>query len=363
MLKNKRIVLFSILVLLLGIIIASIILINPSQKEKVKIGFVMSGSIDEEGWNGIHYSGIKDACDELDVELIVKQNIEEFSGKCEPAANELIKSGCKMIVLSSYGYTEEVMDLIKDNKDVTFYVNSFNVQLDNVVSYFSRMYQARYLSGIIAGMKTKSNKIGYVAAMDNSEVNRGMSAFTLGVKRVNKDAKVLVTWTGAWDDEKAERQNAKDLIEQGVDVLTYHQNKSYVSEEAEAAGVYSIGYHQQPQNYSSKYLTTVSSDWKLTYKAIVRQYLKGNPDNLKIYWIGMNEDAVKISECSSDVSEDIKIQIDKARNEILAGRDVFSGLIYDNKGIVRCKENETIKDEVLLEKFDWYVEGIEFYEK
>ena len=82
-----------------------------------------------------------------------------------------------------------------------------------------------------------------------------------------------------------------------------------------------------------------------------------------MYWVGMEENAVKLSDYSTLVSEDIKTEVMKAKNQILAGQDVFSGVIYDNEGKLRCKENQTIRDETLLEQFDWYVEGVEFYDK
>ena len=100
----------------------------------------------------------------------------------------------------------------------------------------------------------------------------------------------------------------------------------------------------------------------MTYEAIIRQYLRGNSADYKIYWVGIDENAVKLADFSAEVSEDIKTEVSKATNEILAGHDVFSGEIYDKEGNLRCKENQAIRDEVLLEQFDWYVEGVEFYE-
>ena len=295
---------------------------------------------------------------------MVKENVKEFQGECGPAIEELVNQGCKMIILSSYGYAEEVKDVIEKYPEITFYNNSFDYHADNVTSYFSRMYQARYLAGIVAGMQTETNQIGYVAAMPNNEVNRGINAFTLGVRRVNPDATVTVVWSNAWDDEEKERSLADKLIENaGVDVITYHQNQAYVVEEAEKAGIYSIGYHQGPENCSEKYLATVVCDWKLTYEAIIRQYLRGNSANIKIYWVGIDENAVKLTDFSTAISEDIKTEVTKAKNELLAGQDVFSRVIYDNEGNVRCKENQAIRDEILLEQFDWYVEGVEFYDK
>ena len=361
--KNKRLALLAMFVILIVILAAVLLFTGKTSSKKEKIGFIMTGSIGEEGWNGMHYEGVSAACSNLEVELLVKENIKEFKGECAPAIEDLVKQGCKMIILSSYGYAEEVKDTIEKYPEVSFYNSSFEYHAENVTSYFSRMYQARYLAGIVAGMKTESDQIGYVAAMPTSEVNRGINAFTLGVRRVNPDAVVTVAWSNAWDDEDEERKQADRLIEHaGVDVITYHQNQAYVVEEAEKKAIYSIGYHRRLENCSEKYLTAVVGDWQLTYEAIIRQYLRGNSADYKIYWVGIDENAVKLADFSAEVSEDIKTEVSKATNEILAGHDVFSGEIYDKEGNLRCKENQAIRDEVLLEQFDWYVEGVEFYE-
>lgn len=362
--RKKRMVLLTVFAILLVAIIAGVLLMGKPCAKKEKIGFIITGHMDEKGWNGMHYAGASAACRDLDVELLVKEDIREFQGECEQAIEDLVNHGCKMIILTSYGYAEEVKDSIQKYPEVSFYCNSFNFHADNVTSYFSRMYQARYLAGIVAGMQTQTNQIGYVAAMPTSEVNRGISAFTLGVRRVNPKATVTVAWSNAWDDDEEERKQADNLIENtGVDVITYHQNQAYVVDEAEKAGIYSIGYHQRLENCSDQYLTAVVGDWKLTYEAIIRQYLRGNAEDIKMYWVGMEENAVKLSDYSALVSEDIKTEVMKAKNQILAGQDVFSGVIYDNEGKLRCKENQTIRDETLLEQFDWYVEGVEFYDK
>lgn len=362
--KRKRGFLLIIIVLLTAVIISALLFAGRSHKKREKIGFIITGSVDEKGWNGIHYEGVSAACKELGAELIVKENVKEFQGECGPAIEELVKKGCKMIILTSFGYAEEAADIIAKYPEVSFYSNSFNFHADNVTSYFSRMYQARYLAGIVAGMQTKTNKIGYVAAMPTSEVNRGISAFTLGVRQVNPDAVVTVAWSNSWDNETEERKQTDNLINNtGVDVITYHQNQTYVAEEAERYGIFSIGYHQGLENCSEKYLTAVVCDWKLTYEAIIRQYLRGDSPDIKVHWVGMEGNAVKLTDFSPLVTEKTREEVSKATQRILSGQDVFSGVIYDNEGRLRCKDNQTIRDEVLLEHFDWYVEGVEFYEE
>lgn len=362
--KGRRKLLLIAFFILLAILFAILLFIGKASSAKKKIGFIMTGSINEDGWNGMHYKGVSAACKKLDVELLIKENVREFQGECGPAIENLVDQGCELIILSSYGYPEEASEVIEKYPDVSFYINSFDYHADNATSYFARMYQARYLSGIVAGMQTKTNEIGYVAAIPTSEVNRGINAFTLGVRHVNPDASVIVAWSNDWDDEEAERRQADLLIEDaGVDVITYHQNQAYVAEEAEKAGIYSIGYHQRLENCSDRYLTAVLCDWELTYEAIIRQYLRGNSSKIKIYWVGIDENAVKLDDFSPIVSEDIKEKVTEATNELLAGKDVFEGVIFDTEGKLRCKGNQAISDEILLEHFDWYVEGVEFYDK
>lgn len=361
--KKKMIgVAISSLCVIIGIFLVILMTGREGKEEAVKIGFVMSGAMEETGWNGKHYTGVKAVCDRLDLELVVKENVAEFSGQCNTAIEELAKENAGMIILSSYGYSEEVRELVKEYPEIVFYVNSSEYHDVNMTSYFARMYQARYLAGIVAGMKTESRTIGYVAAMNNNEVNRGINAFTLGVRRANPEAEVVVAWTGEWDNREKELEAANALIAQaGADVLTYHQNQPNVVDAADEAGVFSIGYHEALEGRSDKYLTSVVCNWELVYEAILREYLVGKGNIKNNYWIGLEADAVGLSAYSAGITEDIASAVEEAKTELLSGKDVFSGVIYDTDGVLRCGEKEFISDEILLEQMDWFVEGIDFY--
>lgn len=362
--KKRGMILILLGVVVFFVILGSILLTGKSKEDTVKIGFILSGSRDENGWNGMHYQGFQASCEKLGVEMLVKENVKEFTGECETAIHELVDDGASMIILSSYGYSEEVYELVQEYPDIVFYGNSSEYHAANLTSYFVRMYQARYLSGILAGMKTESNQIGYVAAMENNEVNRGINAFTLGVKRVNPDAVVNVIWTNSWDDETSETDAAKTLIEDiGVDVITYHQNQDYVVREAERQGIYSIGYHVALEEMSSKYLTSIICRWELVYEDIIKQYLQGNANMVDNYWIGIDKDVIGLSDYSVEINAEIVAEIEQAMQEMDMGNAVFSGVIYDNMGQLRCEEGEMIRDEILLEQFDWFVEGVQIYEK
>ncbi len=364
--KNKKILGKLLIAMAIAIFCILVIMIQTTGKQdktKVRVGFIMSGSIEEKGWNGLHYQGMKKACEEIEAELVVKENIKENSGQCPAAIRELAEQKVNVIFMSSYGYAGEVSGVVKEYPNITFYSESFDHGNANMKSYFARVYQARYQAGIVAGMQTKSNNIGYVAAMANSEVNRGINAFTLGGKSVNKDANVYVAWSQSWDDAKKEKELATNLIEEKkVDVLTYHQNQPNVVEVAEEKGIASIGYHEPVDGASSNFLTAVEVHWDLLYKELVLDYMRGKSEVVDTYWLGMDKGAIGLTNLSEKVSEATKEKVKDAETDMLRGRDVFSGEIYDIDGKLRSREGENISDDTLLTAFDWYVEGVEFYE-
>lgn len=358
------------ILLVLGAVVFCILLIilmtygGKEETHTQVVGFIMSGSRDEEGWNGEHYRGLQSACENLGVKLLVKENVAEFSGRCSDAIHELVQEGAGMIILSSYGYSEEVKDVIKEYPEVAFYSNSAVYHDKNLSSYFIRMYQMRYLSGIIAGNESESGKIGYVAAMPNNEVNRGISAFTLGVKKANPEAVVNVIWTDSWDDKEKEIEAAKILIEDvGVDMITYHQNQTYVAEEAERAGIDSIGYHVALEEASPHFLTSVVCNWDVLYEELVKTFLQGKANLESDFWLGMADGVVDLASYSEYISAETIAMVETAKEEMLEGSGVFTGEIYDTEGKKRCENNELISDEMLLEHFDWFVEGVEIYEE
>lgn len=356
--KTRQTLLIIIAAAILAVIVIVVMLFNGSGKSSSKIGYILTGSKDEHGWNGMNYKGIEAVCSELDIELLVEENILEGTGMCAEAVTKLAENNAEMIILSSYGYPAEVRDIIAQYPDISFYGISSDYYADNMSSYFGRMYQARYLTGIIAGMITETNSIGYVAAMPNSEVNRGINAFTLGVKRVNQEAEVKVIWTDSWDDEEKATAASEKLIEMGADLLAYHQNQPYAVKAAEKAGVYSIGYNEAETGLSDKYLTAAVWNWKELYNDIVKDFMQGKANSKQHHWCGLETGAVGISECSPLVTQEMLDEIKKAESEILSGQDVFSGEIYDNNGTLRCSTDEFISDSALMDNFDWYVDGV-----
>lgn len=361
---NKLLWTIPLVCIILTTVIISSILSFGSEKETPEsvIGVIMPGRVNELGWNGIHYKGIAEAAENLGVKVLLVENARENSGLCAAAIDSLVEAGAKMVILGSYNYPQEVLSTIRKYPKVMFFSYLSMSDEENYKVYFARVYQARFLSGIVAGLSTKNNKIGYVAAMNNNEVNRGINAFALGVAKVNPEAKIFVSWTGAWDDEDIEKDNVNRLVNgAGVDLVAYHQNQDWVLKEAEVMGVMSIGYNLDSSYYSPNVLTSVSTNWEIVYKSIIQDYFQ-KKQSLSNYWIGIETDAVGLSFYSSLVSDSVKNVLNETVLQMKSGMDVFSGPIYDNKKKRRCAKDEIVSDQILRDSMDWFVKGVVIYE-
>ncbi len=332
----------------------------PKEAPK-KIGFIILGDVREAGWNGSHYQGIRAACKQLGLTLVYRDQVAENSGQCPEAIRELAGENVGMIFLCSYAYASEVKDMLPEYRDIAFATNSGDARVRNLTACFVRMYQGRYLAGILAGMKTKTGTVGYVAAIPNCEVCRGLNAFTMGMKTVNPDARVVVAWTGDWANPEVEREKARRLIQEaGADILTYHQDEKAVPDAAEEAGVDFIGYNEVLSGYSEHNLTSVICHWNIFYEDILRRYLKGELASIRNNWIGMERDAVGLSAFSSRVTREERSFLRQERQRLGSGKEpIFSGVIYDREGNLRCREGEAISDEALLNDMNWLVRGVE----
>lgn len=333
-------------------------------KRNDKIGFIILGDINEAGWNASHYNGIKAACDEFGLELIVRDHVKEFSGQCPVAVEELVNEGVGAIFLVSFNYASEVRHIMDKYPNISFINTSTLEHARNLTSCFARMYQGRYLSGVLAGMKTKSNIIGYVAAMPNAEVCRGINAFTLGVQRTNPNAKVLVMWTGDWQVEDVEAEHARLLIEKyGADVLTYHQDVDVTAKVAEEHDVDFIAYNAHLEGYSDHYLAAIICHWDLYYKDILQKHMKGELFSIRDNWAGVQQGVITLADYSEAVTPKMRSMINLVYNELLYNNNlIFYDEIYDNQGKLRCGKNQVIDEKILLSDIDWLVKGVEVVE-
>ncbi|MBQ7241981.1 MAG: BMP family ABC transporter substrate-binding protein, partial [Firmicutes bacterium] len=233
--------------------------------------------------------------------------------------------------------------------------------LDNVHNYFGRIYQARYLSGIAAGLKTETNKLGYVAAMPFAECISGYTAFYLGAKSVNPDVTMMVGYTNSWNDPTVEAQVAQSLIDQGCDVIGQHADSTATQTTAEANGVWGVGYNSDMIAAApNAVLTSAIWDWSIYLEYAVNCVVNGEP--IAVDWCGSYEEGmVGLSPLNENtIAEGTQEAIDAASQQLLDGYEVFSGPLYDADGNVLVEEGDFYPEsgEASAPSWDKIIDGI-----
>lgn len=339
----------------------------PVAKDKIKVGVIHIGNPkDTAGYTHAHDQGIVQMQSQLglrDDQIIRKNDVnDQDKTAIETAITECIEEGCNIIFGTSYGYMDTMEQLAAAHPDVIFsHCSGYKNNGKNLNNYFGRIYEARYLTGIAAGLKTKSNKIGYVAAQgsENPEVTGGIDAFALGVKSVNPDAKVYVKVTNTWFDPQKEKSAAISLLDAGCDIIAQHQDTAQPQIAAQERNVWGCGYNSDMTAEAPKaHLTAPIWNWGVYYTQAVQQVIEGKwtPTN---YFDGMKEGLVGISPLSESCAEGTKEAIEKAQAAIIDGTlKVFAGPLKDNTGKEQVKSGDYLKDDVIAGKLNWYVDNV-----
>lgn len=351
--------------IIFSVIILGVLLISRKEREteateeKTKVGLLLNGSSQDNSWGQSHYEGLFKCTEELNLEVLCRENVPQDSS-CKQVMTELIEQGCEVIIANSYGFGEWELQVAKEHPEVFFFHASGVEVSENLATYFGRIYQMRYLSGIVAGLQTETDEIGYVATFPIAEVNRGINAFTLGVRSVNPDAVVYVVWSDSWTDDELNKKAAQKLIkEHNIDVLTMHTDSCAPLEVAEEEKIWSIGYnYDNSKSYPDTYLTASVWKWENFYAPHILACLQGKFVG-KHYWEGVETGLVSLAPLTKNVKSGIAEKVAAEEKRLQSGTfDVFYGPIEDNEGNLRVADKESMSDECMLNEFDWYVKGV-----
>ena len=322
-------------------------LFAPVSKDEIKIGVIhISDPAEGSGYTYTHDQGIVGMQQNLglrDDQIIRKIKVaDDDATAIETAMLECIEEGCNIIFATSWGYMDTCEALAEEYPDVIFsHGTGYKSNGPNFNNYFGRIYQARYLSGIAAGLKTESNKIGYVAAWgpENGEVTSGCDAFAMGAYSVNPDCQVIVKTTNSWFDPEGEKQAAEALIAEGCDVIGQHCDTPNPQLAAEEAGVWGVGYNSDMRKDAPKaVLTSAVWNWSAYYTWAVENVINGTWTG-ENYYGGLAEGFVDITELSDLCADGTAEAIEEARKKIVSGEwDVFEGEIEANDGQMHTSE-------------------------
>jgi basic membrane protein A len=325
-------------------------------KDNIKVGFVYIGSIHDEGYTQAHDKG-RLALEAMGIKCAYVENVPE-NADCEKAIRDLIDQNCNVIYTNSFGFMDWTIKVAADFPNVYFGHCSGYKRAKNVSTYFGKIYQARYLSGIAAGYKTKVNKIGYVAAFPIPEVIRGINAFTLGVQSVNPKATVEVLWTSTWYDPAREKQGAIELLSKGCDIIAQHQDTTAPQIAAQERGAFAVGYNTPTPNAApAAYLTAPLFHWDVFYVDDVKLVLDGNWHS-RAYWEGLSNGTVSLDTLTAINDPRAEAAISDATAKIISGDLApFTGPLADQSGEIRIPAGAKMTDDEIW-NMSWFIKGV-----
>ena len=320
---------------------------SQTSNSDFKVGAIyINKKSDTAGYTYAHHTGITKAMEELgmdpDTQLVIVDQVPEDDTQVGAAVDTLVGEGCSIIFGISFGYLNEMEVKAEEYPEVIFsHATGFKSNDTNFNNYFGRIYQARYLAGIAAGLKsleTGNNNIGYVSAYDTeyAETCSGINGFTLGVQAVNPNATVYVKELGTWTDEVNEYAFAEELIKSyGCGVIAQHCDSAQPQLAAEKAGQFGCGYNSDmTADAPAAHLTAPVWNWDVYYKLAIQTAMECESADQFVekmggpaYYGGLNEGMVDVSPLSENCAAGTQDAIDQVKDLIASGEwDVFSGV-------------------------------------
>ncbi len=367
------------LVILLGVaVVAGLAFIMSSEKasekvtgvaddKKIKVGFVYLTTPGDHGWTYAHEVGRQDVIKHFGdkVETTFIENVPEGPDATR-VIRDLAKQGNDIIFTTSFGYMDPTLKVAKEFPEVKFDHITGYKRAPNMATGNIRFYEGRYVQGVVAGLMTKSNKIGYIASFPIPEVIQGINSFGLGLRSVNTDAEVSVIWVNTWYDPVKEADAAKVHIAEGADILAQHTDSPAMLQTAEKAGVYGFGQSSDMKAFAPKaQLFSSVNNWGPYYVSQIQALMDGSwttgegPDHWAgNTWAGMADDFLMLTQFENMPAE-VAAAAQKATDDIKSGANkIFTGPILDNTGAEKVPAGQTLSDGELFTTMDYYVEGI-----
>lgn len=337
-------------------------------EDRIKVGFALAKDTKTSSWSYAHELG------RIHLEEVMKEQVETVSIDNVPESTdayykllELVKAGCHVIFTTTPLMINATLKVAMEFPNIVFLNCSSLYSFRHVNTYFGRIHEARFLSGVIAGAMTNTDRLGYIATCAMPEVVSGINAFALGARLVNTKAEVYLEWTEAWDDTEKSIGAGINLIKHGVDIISHHNtlaNRKFSRE----YGVYTVSFDAEENTVKpASYLAVPVWNWGIFYEKIVRNILNAGLRStaetvgkkpILNYWWGMDSGILDFFYSRRLVPRETQKLADLVKSAIISRKfNVFTGPLYDAGGIIRLGDKKVASREEIL-SMDWLLEYI-----
>lgn len=338
--------------------------------KKLKVAFVYARTIKTSGWTYGHELGRRYIDEKLGNQIITKyiesvpENDQDYN-----YIKALAEEGNDVIFTTSPIFRNATLRCALEYPNVKFFNCSDDRPYEHMSCYFGRIYEPRFLTGIIAGAMTKTNTIGYSATNPSSEVISCINSFALGAKIVNPYSEVKVAWTREWNSHEKFTNAEEKLRSKNCDVIS-NRNLKVARDETERYGVYSmLCSFENGSKEPNKYLAAPIWNWGVYYEKILNNILNDSfkfivdmfSQNSKLinFWYGMSEGVVDIYYSKKYVPVPVQKLVQAMKKMVVSNEfNPFTGPIYDNKGTLKIAEDEEAAPDDIL-NMRWMVDNVE----
>jgi len=352
---------------LIALVAATVLLavfsISTVGKKLPSVGYVLVGPKNDGGWSMRHYQGFmsleKHGYNVSGVEMVPEAESTKIFLKLARKHD--------IVFATSFGYMDGMEKAAKkDSSTIFMHATGYKGNDTNFDNYGCMSYQARYLTGVAAGMMTKTNKIGVVGSHPIPEIIRNINAIALGARSVNPDAEVNIVWINSWFDPPKDMDAAKALLDDNNDVLFTTTDSPSVVTLAQQAWkqdgreVWSMG-NDAPMgdNGPDRYITGMMFNWNVLYKHIVDNLAAGKLKMGQRYSWGLKENCVGLSPWGVNVPGKVVNHVETIKmNWINDEMDIYFPF---SQGVTKKDGTKIPAGEIkrhALETMDFFVEGI-----
>lgn len=326
----------------------------PTPPPVLKVAFIHDKTAETSGWTYGHELGRMYL--ESAMEGTVKTAAYDQAGDekgCLAAIGQAVRDGCTVIFITSSKFLGASIKAAVQYPSVKILNCSVNTYCGHLRTYYGRLYEAKFLSGLLAGILTDTDAIGYIADYPIFGMTANINAFALGVKMVNPRARVFLAWSTqkGSDPEKLFRENHVGFVS-GQDLAAPGQaTRSF--------GLYDI------RDGKMVNIAFPVWHWGKFYERILRSIQNGRwkraladqPSSSVNYWWGLSSGMIDFI-ASKNIPKDTAKLLDIFKNQITIGQfNPFSGPIADNQGKLQCADKETLSPEKII-TMDWLAENV-----
>lgn len=327
----------------------------PVAEADALISWAYVGPTADEGWTWAHDQGrqaVEKAFPALKTSFVESM---PYSADASRILRQFVADGANMVFVNS-NYGDFLYDVAKRAPEVAFYECDGRTTMENLGTYYVQHWYPSYITGVAAGLMSKTGKLGYVASFPVPSVYSGTNAFLMGARTVNPAATLQAIVINSWFDPQAAAQAGTALIDNGCDVLFGIMDEAAYLQVAEQRGAKAVMWNTDIRRYGPKaYISSIMVDFGPFYVEQVRRRLAGEwtpTEDIMPLSKGVDRDA-----WGESVTPEIAAQADAVRDKILGGWSPFTGEIKDSKGNIKVAAGQTMTERELYE-WNWSIEGV-----